>query len=349
MKLSENIKNIRKAKGLRQEQLAEAMGVSTASVSKWETGQCAPELTVLMDLADYFEVSVDALMGHQISGNRVTSMLDEMEQLNENGAYKEAMEVAEKLLQCYPNSLEVVEKTASLYYQIYVSTADDKALMEKSIALTKRMFGLMDDKTGAKKFELLSDLGNKYEFLGDWEQARKCYIEGNVGKMNARALAGLLNKEGKDEEAIKAMSDVFVDNFYYLLVDILQMAPLWEKIGEKEKADAALLWACESLENMTGEAVAHLKPIKTTMYILLAIFAEERQETNKAEEFVKNAMLSVSDTENRKEKYDFLSCTRAGKIIGTSPRTPEMVVQMLKAAGLTRLAEVAEKTLNVNG
>lgn len=34
MKLSENITNIRKAKGLRQEQLAEAMGVSTASVLK---------------------------------------------------------------------------------------------------------------------------------------------------------------------------------------------------------------------------------------------------------------------------------------------------------------------------
>lgn len=46
-KLSENIKTLSRERNLRQEQLAEAMGVSTASVSKWETGQCAPELTVL--------------------------------------------------------------------------------------------------------------------------------------------------------------------------------------------------------------------------------------------------------------------------------------------------------------
>ena len=40
------------------------MGVSIASVSKWENGQCAPELTVLMELADFFEVSMDTLVGH---------------------------------------------------------------------------------------------------------------------------------------------------------------------------------------------------------------------------------------------------------------------------------------------
>ena len=90
MELHKNIKELRKHKGLRQEELAELMGVSTASVSKWETGQCAPELTVLMELADYFEVSVDALMGHQILGNRLTSMLDEMEQLIKSGTYKDS-------------------------------------------------------------------------------------------------------------------------------------------------------------------------------------------------------------------------------------------------------------------
>ena len=52
MELGNHIKELRKQKGLRQEQLAEAMGVSTTSVSKWETNQTFPELTLLAELAD---------------------------------------------------------------------------------------------------------------------------------------------------------------------------------------------------------------------------------------------------------------------------------------------------------
>ncbi|MBP3579537.1 MAG: helix-turn-helix transcriptional regulator, partial [Lachnospiraceae bacterium] len=45
--LEENIRVMRREKGLTQEQLAEVMGVSTASVSKWETGVAVPELGML--------------------------------------------------------------------------------------------------------------------------------------------------------------------------------------------------------------------------------------------------------------------------------------------------------------
>ena len=57
MMLNENIREIRKINNMTQEQLAEVMGVSTASVSKWETGQSAPEISALLALADYFDVS----------------------------------------------------------------------------------------------------------------------------------------------------------------------------------------------------------------------------------------------------------------------------------------------------
>lgn len=44
MKLSENLKNIRKENNLSQEQLAEKLGVSRQAVSKWESGQSYPEM-----------------------------------------------------------------------------------------------------------------------------------------------------------------------------------------------------------------------------------------------------------------------------------------------------------------
>ena len=63
IKLHEQIAFLRKQKGLTQEQLANALGVTNQSVSKWESGQCCPDLQLLPAIAKLFEVSVDELLG----------------------------------------------------------------------------------------------------------------------------------------------------------------------------------------------------------------------------------------------------------------------------------------------
>ena len=67
MELSEKILQLRKALGLSQEQLAEQVGVSRQSISKWETGQSVPELDKLVILSQVFGVSTDELLGKTVS------------------------------------------------------------------------------------------------------------------------------------------------------------------------------------------------------------------------------------------------------------------------------------------
>ncbi|WP_164506786.1 helix-turn-helix domain-containing protein [Lapidilactobacillus bayanensis] len=55
----------RKEKSVTQQQLAEFLGVSKAAVSKWETGQSFPDITLLPLLAAYFNISIDALLNYQ--------------------------------------------------------------------------------------------------------------------------------------------------------------------------------------------------------------------------------------------------------------------------------------------
>ena len=62
MPLSEKILSLRTRMGLSQEDLAEKLGVSRQSVSKWETGQSVPDLDKLIKLADLFQISVDELV-----------------------------------------------------------------------------------------------------------------------------------------------------------------------------------------------------------------------------------------------------------------------------------------------
>ncbi len=57
--------NKRKEKGITQEELANYIGVSKASVSKWETEQSYPDVTFLPQLAAYFNISIDALMDYK--------------------------------------------------------------------------------------------------------------------------------------------------------------------------------------------------------------------------------------------------------------------------------------------
>ena len=61
--IGENIANLRRANGMTQEQLAEIIGVSAQSVSKWETSTTMPDIMLLPVIADIFGVTVDVLYG----------------------------------------------------------------------------------------------------------------------------------------------------------------------------------------------------------------------------------------------------------------------------------------------
>lgn len=63
--ISQVLVNKRKEKGITQDELASYIGVSKASVSKWETGQSYPDVTFLPQLATYFNISIDELMDYK--------------------------------------------------------------------------------------------------------------------------------------------------------------------------------------------------------------------------------------------------------------------------------------------
>lgn len=112
--LAENIRAFRKERRLTQDQLAEALGVTVGSVYKWESGQSIPELNMLVEIADFFDTSMDALLGYRIKDNDIAAVIQRMREYC-RVRNPEALDEAEKVLKKYPNSFEVVHGCARVY------------------------------------------------------------------------------------------------------------------------------------------------------------------------------------------------------------------------------------------
>ena len=77
IKIGEFLKELRKAKGLTQEQLAEQFNVSRRSVSRWETGNNLPDLSILIELADYYEIDLRELLDGERKSEKMNKEMEE--------------------------------------------------------------------------------------------------------------------------------------------------------------------------------------------------------------------------------------------------------------------------------
>lgn len=75
VKIGMFLKDLRKSKGKTQEEIAELFGVSSRSVSRWENGNTMPDLGILVELADYYEVDVREM----IDGERKNENMEKEE------------------------------------------------------------------------------------------------------------------------------------------------------------------------------------------------------------------------------------------------------------------------------
>ncbi len=128
--LGENIKKLRQEKGITQEVLADFLGVTFQSVSRWERGESYPDITMLPDIADFFKVSVDSLLGVNRAKNEeeITALLEEYDRLrNEWENQERKREILTVLQEKYP-----VDFRVQLKYMEYMVSYEFKKLSENA-------------------------------------------------------------------------------------------------------------------------------------------------------------------------------------------------------------------------
>lgn len=98
-KIGSFLKILRKEKGLTQEQLAEKLGVAGRTVSRWETASNMPDLSILIQLADFYDVQIDEILDGERKNQSTTNGLKET--LTKVANYNEAEKIRKlKIANC---------------------------------------------------------------------------------------------------------------------------------------------------------------------------------------------------------------------------------------------------------
>lgn len=300
--LAQNISKLRKEQSMTQEQLAEALGVTFASVSKWERGAAKPELHLLAEMADLFGVSIDALVGHSLNPNRMEVLIAQMEDAVSNGREEESATLCEKLLRNYPNHVRAVSACADGYYAMHVHT-NEKCYIERWIEQTKRLMQLKQGEPERERLERIRRLGNQYEYLKQWDKALDYYMQSNVNGGNETAIAECLLRLGKPQEAAAKLSDALVTSVFHQFHAVNVLADVWCALGRQDKACAVLEWMYGVMES--------LRCNPTNMILLLiklaGLYEDAHQMDRMKAALIKAAELAnKTDNQNLDAEADFL-------------------------------------------
>lgn len=224
MNIGNKIKELRKQRGITQEQLANSIGVSFQAVSKWENNIALPDITLAPALASFFGISMDVLFDFNLKEMEEKAFAIAKESWKYRASdWKEARNIIDEGLKEYPdNELLLLNR---LYVMNYEETPDDVIEIALKIIDTA--------KDEATKLDACKFLAYAYKAKDDLESARKAIdLIPNIRFSNQRLKASIL--EGK--EKWDAAGQEYSEALYSLMFVTYRMAECYEERNEYKEA-----------------------------------------------------------------------------------------------------------------
>ena len=290
-RIAENIRAFRKERGLTQEQLAEVLGVSVGAVYKWESRSSLPELRLIMEMADFFDVSVDALLGYQMKDNHLKETAERLWKSSHGRDYG-ALSEAEKAIRKYPHSFDVVYAAANLYYTFGAGTRKEPWL-RRAIELLESAHLLVSQCADSRINEswICGMIAEMHEMLGETGKALELLKAHNPGAIfNDRIGIMLLSHGGDPEEANDFLEDGLLRSISRLMQSGIGYAMLFDVKNDNASGMDMMRWIIPTLEGLkkTNEPDFITKMI-VVFTVFLAVFQRKSGDRKGAEESLRKA------------------------------------------------------------
>lgn len=257
--LAQNIRTQRKNHGLTQENLAEAIGVTVGAVSKWENGTTSPDLVTLMEMADLFATSVDALLGYQLGGHTVQSTVEELHCLQQKKEYREGTAKAENALQRYRNNFAIVRAAANIYYMAGFEQ-NDPAWLKRALELQERELLLFEQNTDPRINEntIRCESAKIYDQLGQKEKALEILKACNTAGVNDSQIASILCRMGRLEEAMTYVGRTVFRSVSDMMMVMSPAIEYYRSVGNDEAACRYVEWQAQIYGGLTRAEQSNL-------------------------------------------------------------------------------------------
>jgi transcriptional regulator with XRE-family HTH domain len=141
MHIAENLRRMRRERDLTQEELANFLGVSFQAISKWERGDGYPDITFLPVLANFFEITVDELLGmdKMHCKDEIEKILEANDAMFPDGKVEERINMLRGALQRYPGSYELWSALAHALTFSYTDEEAKERNIEEAIEICERI------------------------------------------------------------------------------------------------------------------------------------------------------------------------------------------------------------------
>lgn len=306
-KLLGNIRELRKKSGMRQEELAEALGVSVGAVSKWERGAAAPDLKYMILLAQVFSVSTDALLGCELENTAQDAYMERINSSIREHKPEESLSTAEEALRRYPNSFQIIH-TCALAYRLIGGWQGDKLLLKKAISLYERALLLLPN-SGEKQvtaFSLRNEIAYCYLSMKENERGIQILEDNNPDGVND-AIIGMTRARmpSGTASAMTHLSDAFARQIANLFQIMRGFSLAFQASGKTREACEAVDWLITLLHSL-GTSNGQVSAIDKMEAVCRAFLAEllwESGQTEKALSELRRAWESA-DRFDKAPNYD---------------------------------------------
>ena len=291
--LAENIRSFRKGMGFTQEQLAERLGITLAAVSKWERGTSEPDLAYIMDLAEIFHVSVDALIGFSMRSGDAEAEAERIEGMADHGNIGQVIREYETALKKFPNHFRIVLGAAESNAQAGIMfRQDDK--VKRALELFPHALDLFSQNRDEEITEvgIRNDIAQCYGALKDYKKAIEEYKRNNVtGSNNARIGILYTVNEGKPEEGILYTTKAFFSDFSDMVSAIGGYMSYYGRTKQYGEGLRTAEWAIRLMESMKKypDRKSFLDKVLCLYYLDLAMMQDGKGMTEASEESLRRA------------------------------------------------------------
>jgi len=242
--LSKNMRRFRKEKGMTQNQLAEALDVSVGVISKWELELSSPDIETIVAMAELFGVSIDVLVGYELSYKSIQNYKDQIEHLFEVRAFADCLNVSESALKKYPNDYMLVCLCARIYQNVGAAKHSKKH-QKHALDLYERALVLHDpSKHDVSDLTKIRDsIARIHIALENVDSALDYLISNNINGANDDVIGYLLSaKKHASSEAFGYLDKGFISNIDSMFRLCVAYSIAFCDSGEYEQAISTLLW-----------------------------------------------------------------------------------------------------------